>query len=109
MKVLSFYFICGIIDLEYIGGTRMEIKKLKSARGALTVPGDKSISHRAVMLGSLADGVTEIAGFLPGADCLSTIDCFRNMGVEIDARGDSDCARQRYARSCKARKNAVHR
>ena len=66
----------------------MEIKKIKKARGVLTVPGDKSISHRAVMLGSLADGVTEITGFLPGADCLSTIDCFRSMGVEIDARGD---------------------
>lgn len=66
----------------------MEIKKIKKARGVLTVPGDKSISHRAVMLGSLADGVTEITGFLPGADCLSTIDCFRSMGVEIDERGD---------------------
>ena len=66
----------------------MEIKKIKRARGVLTVPGDKSISHRAVMLGSLADGVTEITGFLPGADCLSTIDCFRSMGVEIDKRGD---------------------
>ncbi len=66
----------------------MEIKKIKRARGVLTVPGDKSISHRAVMLGSLADGVTEITGFLPGADCLSTIDCFRSMGVEIDERGD---------------------
>ena len=66
----------------------MEIKKLKNAHGTLTVPGDKSISHRAVMLGSLADGVTEITGFLPGADCLSTIDCFCNMGIEIDAHGD---------------------
>ena len=60
----------------------MEIKKLSFARGVLTVPGDKSISHRAVMLGSLADGVTEITGFLQGADCLSTIDCFRNMGIQ---------------------------
>ena len=61
----------------------MIIDKISKARGALTVPGDKSISHRAVMLGSLADGVTEITGFLPGADCLSTIDCFRAMGVDI--------------------------
>lgn len=67
----------------------MEIKKLTSARGTLTVPGDKSISHRAVMLGSLADGVTEITGFLKGADCLSTIDCFRNMGIKIDVDGDN--------------------
>lgn len=62
----------------------MEIKKLSSAVGSLTVPGDKSISHRAVMLGSLADGVTEITGFLMGADCLSTIECFRSMGIKID-------------------------
>ena len=67
----------------------MDIKKLKSARGILTVPGDKSISHRAVMLGSLADGTTEITGFLQGADCLSTIDCFRNMGIQIDVNGEN--------------------
>jgi 3-phosphoshikimate 1-carboxyvinyltransferase len=48
------------------------------------VPGDKSISHRSVMFGSIAEGVTEIEGFLPGADCLSTIHCFRQMGVEIE-------------------------
>ena len=52
-------------------------------RGTITVPGDKSISHRAVMLGAIAEGTTEITGFLPGADCLSTIDCFRRLGVEI--------------------------
>ncbi len=52
-------------------------------RGEITVPGDKSISHRAVMLGSIAKGNTEITGFLSGADCLSTVDCFRRLGVEI--------------------------
>ncbi len=62
----------------------MIIKKISKANGTLSVPGDKSISHRAVMLGSLASGVTEISGFLKGADCLSTIDCFRNMGIDID-------------------------
>ena len=62
----------------------MIIKKILSANGTVRVPGDKSISHRAVMLGSIADGVTEITGFLMGADCLSTIDCFRKMGVDID-------------------------
>ena len=55
----------------------------RSLKGELTVPGDKSISHRAVMFGSLAEGTTEITHFLRGADCLSTIDCFRKMGVEI--------------------------
>ncbi|MFR7993103.1 MAG: 3-phosphoshikimate 1-carboxyvinyltransferase, partial [Lachnospiraceae bacterium] len=55
----------------------------KGLRGEITVPGDKSISHRAVMLGSLANGTTVIDHFLNGADCLSTIDCFRKMGVSI--------------------------
>ncbi|HPO71836.1 MAG TPA: 3-phosphoshikimate 1-carboxyvinyltransferase [Armatimonadota bacterium] len=53
-------------------------------QGAARVPGDKSISHRAVMLGALAEGVTEIEGFLPGADCLSTIACFRALGIQIE-------------------------
>ena len=57
-------------------------------RGTLTVPGDKSISHRAVMFGALAEGVTTIHGFLNGADCLSTIDCFRKMGVAIEEKED---------------------
>ena len=48
------------------------------------MPGDKSISHRAVMLGALAEGVTEIEGFLPGADCLSTTACFRALGIQIE-------------------------
>ena len=58
-------------------------------RGELTVPGDKSISHRAVMFGSLAEGTTEISHFLKGEDCLSTISCFRSMGIRIDTDGDS--------------------
>lgn len=66
----------------------MEIKKMNSVRGEITVPGDKSISHRAVMFGALADGVTHISGFLKGADCLSTIDCFRAMGIDIEVDGD---------------------
>ncbi len=52
-------------------------------KGELTIPGDKSISHRAVMFGSLSEGLTEITHFLPGADCLSTIACFRKMGIDI--------------------------
>ena len=50
--------------------------------GELTIPGDKSISHRSVMFASLAKGTSHINGFLPGADCLSTIHCFRQMGIE---------------------------
>lgn len=66
----------------------MEIKKQTKLRGELTVPGDKSISHRAVMFGSLAQGVTKITHFLEGADCLSTISCFRKMGIEIERNAD---------------------
>ena len=62
----------------------MEIKKQTNLRGELTVPGDKSISHRAVMFGSLAKGTTRISHFLEGADCLSTITCFRKMGIDIE-------------------------
>ena len=57
-------------------------------RGRLRVPGDKSISHRAIMLGSLADGVTEISGFLQGDDCLATLRAFQAMGVQIDGPND---------------------
>lgn len=63
----------------------MEVKKQTRLRGELTVPGDKSISHRAVMFGSLAQGTTRITHFLEGADCLSTISCFRKMGVDIES------------------------
>ena len=66
----------------------MEIKKQTNLKGTLTIPGDKSISHRAVMFGSLARGTTRISHFLEGADCLSTISCFRKMGIEIDRNKD---------------------
>lgn len=61
----------------------MEIKKQTALKGEILVPGDKSISHRAVMFGSLAEGTTGISHFLTGADCLSTISCFRKMGIDI--------------------------
>ncbi len=66
----------------------MKFKRAGGLSGEITVPGDKSISHRSIMLGSLAMGNTEVTGFLQGADCLSTIECFRKMGVEITNRGD---------------------
>lgn len=62
----------------------MIFTKKTSLHGELTVPGDKSISHRSIMLGSLAEGTTEVHGFLQGADCLSSISCFQNMGVVIE-------------------------
>ncbi|GKW44746.1 3-phosphoshikimate 1-carboxyvinyltransferase [Planococcus sp. NCCP-2050] len=60
-----------------------------SLKGEIQVPGDKSISHRAIMFGSIAEGTTTVEGFLLGDDCLSTISCFRKMGVEIELNGKS--------------------
>lgn len=64
------------------------IKNTPKLNGILSVPGDKSISHRSVMLGSIAQGITEIHGFLSGNDCLSTIGAFQKMGVRIERDGD---------------------
>jgi 3-phosphoshikimate 1-carboxyvinyltransferase len=60
----------------------------KRFKGRITVPGDKSISHRAIMLGAMAEGITTVDGFLPGEDCLSTISCFKQMGVDIHQEGN---------------------
>ena len=62
----------------------MIFTKVNSLKGEVSIPGDKSISHRAVMFGSLAEGTTEVTNFLQGADCLSTISCFRKLGIEIE-------------------------
>ncbi len=59
-----------------------------AVRGRLRVPGDKSVSHRSIMLGALAEGETEITGFLEGEDSLNTLRCFRRMGVEIEGPED---------------------
>lgn len=66
----------------------LRVRQAKTINGTVRVPGDKSISHRAVMFGALAEGTTKIEGFLPGADCLSTISCFRRMGIAIEQDGD---------------------
>ena len=62
----------------------MSIQKINPLRGEIEIPGDKSISHRAIMFGSLAKGITEVTHFLQGADCLSTISCFQKMGISIE-------------------------
>ncbi|KKK37602.1 3-phosphoshikimate 1-carboxyvinyltransferase [Mesobacillus campisalis] len=71
----------------------MKATKLNSNRvslqGTIQVPGDKSISHRAVMFGSVAQGTTTVENFLPGEDCLSTIACFQKLGVSIEQEGSS--------------------
>jgi 3-phosphoshikimate 1-carboxyvinyltransferase len=67
--------------------------KIKPAKkgilGEITVPGDKSISHRAVMIGALADGKTEIANFLNGEDCINTVKAFQQMGVEVNFESET--------------------
>lgn len=67
----------------------MKFTKSTGLKGEITVPGDKSISHRSVMFGSIAKGTTEIRGFLQGADCLSTISCFQKMGIHIENCGST--------------------
>ena len=71
-------------------------------KGEVQIPGDKSISHRAVMLGSIARGTTEISHFLNGADCLSTIHCFQKMGIEIEQSKDLVLVHGRGLRGLKA-------
>ena len=60
------------------------VKKSKSLKGEITVSGDKSISHRAIMFGSIAEGDTTIKGLLKGEDNMATLKAFRQMGVRID-------------------------
>ena len=57
-------------------------------QGRIRVPGDKSISHRSIMMGALAEGTTTVTGFLEGADALATLQAFRDMGVEIEGPDD---------------------
>ncbi|ATY84848.1 3-phosphoshikimate 1-carboxyvinyltransferase [Kyrpidia spormannii] len=63
---------------------KLIVETAGALKGQVRVPGDKSISHRAVMFTSLADGVSRVEGFLFGADCLSTVACMRALGVPVD-------------------------
>ena len=65
-----------------------QLQPIQRLKGSIKVPGDKSISHRAVMFGSIAEGRTTIDGFLTGEDCLSTISCFKKLGVSILQEGE---------------------
>ncbi len=69
--------------------TDIIVTPAQSIRGEITVPGDKSISHRSIMLGALAKGITTVRGFLRGGDNLSTIQAFRSMGIRIDDNGET--------------------
>ena len=67
----------------------MKFQKVNRIFGELSIPGDKSISHRAIMFGALADGTTKVHNFLKGADCLSTIRSFRQLGIPIIEEDDT--------------------
>ncbi|MGD8557859.1 MAG: 3-phosphoshikimate 1-carboxyvinyltransferase, partial [Chromatiales bacterium] len=67
---------------------RYSVQPGGSLNGEIRVPGDKSVSHRSIMLGSLAEGVTRISGFLEGEDSLATLQAFRDMGVQIEGPFD---------------------
>ncbi|WP_439950884.1 3-phosphoshikimate 1-carboxyvinyltransferase [Desulfolucanica intricata] len=65
----------------------LTVKPIKPFQSLISVPGDKSISHRSVIIGSIANGITTIENFLPGQDCLSTVRCMRQLGVDIEQTG----------------------
>ncbi len=69
---------------------RMTVRKVKGLRGQVRVPGDKSISHRALLLGAIAEGTTRVRNFLPAADCLATLACVRALGVEVERLSETE-------------------
>lgn len=68
----------------------ISIQPIKKIKGTIKVPGDKSISHRAIILGAIAEGETKIKGFLRGEDCLNTIKIFKQMGVSIEENSQGE-------------------
>ncbi|MCR5626462.1 MAG: 3-phosphoshikimate 1-carboxyvinyltransferase [Lachnospiraceae bacterium] len=68
----------------------MKLSKVRALSGTIKVPGDKSISHRSIMVGALSENDTKVLGFLKSDDCMSTINCFRKMGVSITENDDGN-------------------
>ena len=68
---------------------QIKVKPVKRLKGIITLPGDKSISHRAIMLGSIAKGISEIRGFSRSEDCLNTLHAFQLLGVKIKEEGEN--------------------
>ncbi|MFQ5813843.1 MAG: 3-phosphoshikimate 1-carboxyvinyltransferase, partial [Anaerolineae bacterium] len=69
---------------------RVTVKKAEGLRGRVEVPGDKSISHRALLLGAIAEGTTRVRNFLPAADCLATLACVKALGVEVERLSETE-------------------
>ena len=78
----------------------MRIEGAGPLKGRISIPGDKSISHRAALLGALADGVLEIENYAPGADCQSTLNCLRELGVSLRREADRVRVVGRKGRLC---------
>jgi 3-phosphoshikimate 1-carboxyvinyltransferase len=68
----------------------LKVQKANNLKGTIRVPGDKSISHRSIMFGALAEGVTHVTGFLAADDCISTMHCFEALGVEIERLSETE-------------------
>ena len=66
---------------------RLRVRPVSGLTGVIEVPGDKSISHRAILLGALGEGPTEVLGFLEADDCLSTVSAVERLGVEVTRKG----------------------
>lgn len=77
---------------------KLVINPVSHIKGEIHLPGDKSISHRAVMLGSIAEGKTIAINFLEGEDCLATINCFKKMGVNIELKKDKKYGSHLYVK-----------
>ncbi len=73
-----------------VTGKIFKLAPATNLNGTVQVPGDKSMSHRSIMFGAIAEGVTEVSGFLEGEDSLHTLDAFRAMGVKIERGGEGE-------------------
>ena len=88
IKLLFLWFF--VVLIKWVFKLKFEVKAGGKLNGTFRVPGDKSISHRSIMLGWLAEGVTHVSGFLEGEDSLATLNAFRAMGVQIDGPTDGN-------------------
>ena len=80
---------------------------INSLQGAITLPGDKSISHRAIILSSISEGSSRIQGFLKGEDCIRTIDCFQKLGIDIEDDGREIIVHGKGLKGLKESKNIL--
>ena len=77
-----------------LGSRELVVRPAERFRGRVRVPGDKSISHRAVMFGALAEGISHIESFVPSGDCMATVSCMRALGAKIEVGDETSLAVQ---------------